>query len=132
MEYNYFTTLWWFLTWVSHGCPHVPHPEPTSHLPPHPIPLGCPLAPALSALLHVSNLYCSSTLHMIIYMFQCYSLKSSYPCLLPQSLKVYSLYLCLFHCLVYSMHHCYHLSKFHMYVLIYCIGVFLSDLLHSV
>ena len=32
---------------------HVsPHPEPPSHLPPHPIPLGCPRAPALSALLH--------------------------------------------------------------------------------
>ena len=28
-------------------------------------------------------------------------------------------------------HHC-HLSKFHIYVLVYCIGVFLSDLLHSV
>ena len=28
--------------------------------------------------------------------------------------------------------HPYHLSKFHIYVLIYCIGVFLSDLLHSV
>ena len=26
----------------------------------------------------------------------------------------------------------YHLSKFHIYALIYCIGVFLSDLLHSV
>ena len=28
--------------------------------------------------------------------------------------------------------HCYHLSKFHIYELIYCIGVFLFDLLHSV
>ena len=28
-------------------------------------------------------------------------------------------------------HHC-HLSKFHIYVLAYCIGVFLSGLLHSV
>ena len=28
--------------------------------------------------------------------------------------------------------HCYHLSKFHIYVLVYCIGVFLSGLLHSV
>ena len=28
--------------------------------------------------------------------------------------------------------HCYHLSKFNIYALIYCIGVFLSDLLHSV
>ena len=26
----------------------------------------------------------------------------------------------------------YHLSKFHIYVLVYCIGVFLSNLLHSV
>ena len=26
----------------------------------------------------------------------------------------------------------YHLSKFHVYVLVYCIGVFLSGLLHSV
>ena len=26
----------------------------------------------------------------------------------------------------------YHLSKFHLYVLVYCIGVFLSGLLHSV
>ena len=28
--------------------------------------------------------------------------------------------------------YCYHLSKFHMYMLVYCIGVFLSGLLHSV
>ena len=31
-----------------HGFTRVPHPEPTSHLPPHPIPLGLPSAPALS------------------------------------------------------------------------------------
>ena len=28
--------------------------------------------------------------------------------------------------------YCYHLSKFHIYALVYCIGVFLSGLLHSV
>ena len=28
--------------------------------------------------------------------------------------------------------YCYHLSKFHIYMLVYCIGVFLSGLLHSV
>ena len=28
--------------------------------------------------------------------------------------------------------YCYHLSKFHIYALLYCIGVFLSGLLHSV
>ena len=34
------------------------------------------------------------------------------------------------HCLLQGYH--YHLSKFHIYVLVYCIGVFLSGLLHSV
>ena len=28
--------------------------------------------------------------------------------------------------------YCYHLSKFHIYALVYCIGVFISGLLHSV
>ena len=33
-------------TWISHGCTCVPHPDPPSHLPPHPIPRGHPSAPA--------------------------------------------------------------------------------------
>ena len=36
---------------------HSPHPEPHCHLPPHPIPLGCPRAPALGALLHAPVIY---------------------------------------------------------------------------
>ena len=44
------------LTWISHGCTCVPHPEPPFYLPPHPIPLGHPSAPALSTLSHASNL----------------------------------------------------------------------------
>ena len=43
------------LTWVSHGHTCVPHPEPPSHLPPHPIPQGHPSAPALSTLSHAST-----------------------------------------------------------------------------
>ena len=72
-------------TLISHGCTCVPHPDPSSHLPPHPIPQGHPSTPALS---HASNLDWWSISHMIIYMFQFYSLKSSHPCLLPQSPKV--------------------------------------------
>ena len=49
-----------------------------THLPPHPIPLGHPSTPALSTLCHASNLDWWSISHMIIYMFQCYSLKSSH------------------------------------------------------
>ena len=78
---------------------HVsPHLKLYSHFSPHPIPLGCPRAPALGALLHASNLPWSSILHMVIYMFQCYSLKSSHPLLLPQSPRVCSLHLCLLCC----------------------------------
>ena len=44
-----------------------PHPEPPSHLPPHPIPLGCPTGLALRVLFHTSNLDWSSISHMVIY-----------------------------------------------------------------
>ena len=43
-------------TSISHGCTCVPHPEPISHLPPHPITQGHPSAPALSILSHALNL----------------------------------------------------------------------------
>ena len=68
------------------------------HLPPHQISLGCSRALALGALLHALNLHWSSVLQMVIHMFQCYSLKSSYRCLLPLSSKVCSLYLFLLCC----------------------------------
>ena len=63
-------------------------------------------------------------------MFQCHSPKSSHPLPLPQSPKVCAIHLCLLLSRIQG-HHC-HLSKFHIYVLVYCIGVFLSGLLHSV
>ena len=63
----------------------VPHPEPPSLLPPHPIPLGHPCAPAPSILYHALNLDWRFVSHMIIYMFQCHSPKSSHPRPLPQS-----------------------------------------------
>ena len=70
-------------TRISHQCTRVPHLETLSHFPPHPIiPQGHPSAPALSTLSHASNLDWQSISHMLIYMFQCYSLKSSHPCLL--------------------------------------------------
>ena len=91
------------MTRISHRCTCVPHPEAPSHLSPDSIPLGHPSAPAPSTLSHASNLDWRSDSHMIIYMFQCYSLKSSHLRLLPQSPKVCSLYLCLFCCLTYRV-----------------------------
>ena len=60
------------------------------------IPVHQPLAPCL---MHQTW----TISHMIIYMFQCYSLKSSHPRLLQQSPKVYSLHLGLFCCLAYRV-----------------------------
>ena len=37
------------LKWNSHGFTCVPHPDPPSHLPLHPLPLGLPSAPGPSA-----------------------------------------------------------------------------------
>ena len=77
---------------------HVsPHPGP-SPPPSHSIPLGCLRSPALDALLHALNLHWSSILHMVMYMFQYYSLKPSHPHLLLLSPKVCSLHLCLLCC----------------------------------
>ena len=101
-----FTILYWFChasTWIRHRCTRVPHPEPPSHLSPHPIPLGHPSAPALSILNHASNLDWWFVSHMILYMFQCHSPKSSHPCPLPQSSKDCSIHLCLFCCLAYRV-----------------------------
>ena len=107
LEANYFTILWWFFANHWHesamGAHVSHHPEPLSHLLPHPIPPGCPRAPALSALLHTTNLHWWSSSHIVIYMFQCYSLILSHPCLLPHSPKVCSLHLCLFCCLACSI-----------------------------
>ena len=94
---------------------------PILNPPPHLIPLGHPSAPAPSTLYHASNLDWRSASHMIIYMFQCHSPQPYHPLSLPKSPKrlfYTSVSLLLSHIQGYR----YHLSKFHMYALVYCIG----------
>ena len=91
------------LTWSSDGFTCFPHPDPPSHLPVHPIPLGLPSAPALSTCLIHPNLGWWSVSPVIVYLFQCYSLRTSHPRLLPQSPKVCSVHLCLFFCFAYRV-----------------------------
>ena len=106
-ELNYFTVWCWFLPYIHmnqpwmYMCPSLLKSPPTSL--PTPIPLGCPRAPALSALLHVLNLHWSSVLHKAICRLQCYSLIWSHPRLPPCSERVCSLHLCLFCCLAYRV-----------------------------
>ena len=103
----------------SNRCTCVSYPELPSHIPLHTIPLGHPSAPAQSILYHASNLDWQFISYMILYMFQCHSPKSSHPLPLPQSPEDCSIHQCLFCCLTYSYR--YHLSKFHIYALVYCI-----------
>ena len=80
-----FTILYWFChisKWICHRYTCVPHPEPSSLLPPHIIPLGRPSAPAPSIQYCASNLDWQLVSYMILYIFQCHSPKSSHP--LPQ------------------------------------------------
>ena len=77
------------------------NPPPTSL--PIPSLLGHPSAPAPSTLYHTSNLDWRLVSHMITYMFQCHSPKSSHPLPLPQSPKDCSIHLCLFCCLAYRV-----------------------------
>ena len=94
-----FAIHWHESAMVVHVSP-ILNPSPTFLL----ISWIVPCAPALSALFHASNLDWPFISYMVIYMFQCYSLKSSHPCLLLQSPKVCSLlYLCLFFWLAYRV-----------------------------
>ena len=95
-----FTILYWFcqiLKWIRHRYTCVPHPEPSSLLPPYTIPLGHPSAPTPSIQYHASNLDWRLVSYMILYMFQCHSPKSSHPLHLPQSPKDCSIHQCLFY-----------------------------------
>ena len=99
-----FTILYWFChisKWIRHRYTFVPHPEPSSLLPPHTIPLGHPNAPAPSIQYCALNLDWRLISYMILYMFQCHSPKSSHPIPLPQSPKGCSIHQYLFCSLIY-------------------------------
>ena len=121
------------LTWISHGSTCVPHPDSPLPLPSHPIPLGHPSAPGLSAcLMHPT--WDGDLFHTWWYICFKAILRSSHPCLLPQGENIShrcSIHLCLFFCPEYRVIITI-FYKFHIYASVYCIGVYLSGLLHSV
>ena len=96
----YFTILWCLhhtSTWVGNRHAYVPSFLNTpSHLRPHAIPPGCRRTPALGSLCYTANFHWLSVLHMVMYMFPCYSLTSSDSLLLPLFPNVCCLCLCLF------------------------------------
>ena len=91
----------------------------------HTIPLGRPSAPAPSIQYHASNLDWRFISYMILYMFQRHSPKPSHSLPLPQkSERLFYTFVSLLLSSIQGYH--YHLSKLHIYALLYCIGVFLT------
>ena len=94
-----------------------------------PLPSPSPSHPSVSSqctspehLSHASNLGWRSVSHLIIYMFQCYSLRSSHPCLLPQSPNVSPIHLHLFFCPAFRVIITIFLNSFLSHSNVYCLG----------
>ena len=130
----YFTILYWFChtsTWICHVCTWVPNPEPPSHLPPHYHLSGS--SQCTSPKHPVSRIkprLAIRFLHDIIHVSMPFS-QIIPPSPSPSESKspLYT-FMSLLLSRIWGHHH--HLSKFHIYALVYCIGVFLSGLRHSV
>ena len=103
----------------------IMNPFPTSLS--TPIPLGHPSAPAPSILYPASNLDWWFISYMILYMFQCHFSQIIPPSPSPtESKRLFYTSISLLLSRIQGYH--YHLSKFHMYALVYCFGVFVSGL----
>ena len=112
-------------TWVSHGCTCVPHPETPSH-------------PSVSS--QCTSFECSvSSLELGLVIYFTYGnihvsmLVSQIISPSPSPTESKRLFFISVSFLLSRIQgHHYHLSKLHIYALKYCVGIFLSDLLHSV
>ena len=92
-------------------------PIPIPPTPPSPPdPSGSSQCTSPEHLSHASNLGWWSVSPLIVYLFQCCSLRTSHPRLLPQSLKVRSVHLCLFFCFAYRVIVTIFLNPIYIYV----------------
>jgi len=128
-----FTILYWFChisKWICHRYTCVPHPEPSSQLLPIPSLWVVPVhQPQASSIVH--RTWTGDSFHIWYYIYFNAFVPHHPPSPSPTESKglFYTSVSLLLSCI---QGYCYHLSKFHIYALVYCIGVFLSGLLHSV
>ena len=90
-------------TWISHKCTCIP--QSWNPLPHSSRPYPSDFSQSTGFLCPIPCFELAFVIYFTygIYMFQCGSLKSCHPRLLPQSPKICSLHLCLFCCLAYSI-----------------------------
>ena len=125
MEANYFTILSWFChtsTWICHRCTRVPHPELPSHFPPHTIPLGHPSQ--CTSPEHPAS--CIEAGLLICFTYDIIHVSVPFSQIIPPSpTESKRLFYTPVSLLLSRMQgYCYHLSKFHIYAVVYCIDVF--------
>ena len=125
-----FTILYWFChisTWIRHMYTHVPHPE-SSSLPVPSLWVVPVHQPQASSIMHQS--WTGDSFH--IWYYTCFNaILPNHPTLsLSHRLQKTVLYISVSFAISYTG--LLLPSKFHIYALVYCIGVFLSGLLHSV
>ena len=122
LEANYFTTLQWVLSYIDMNQPwiYMCSPSQSPLLPPSPSHLsGSSQCTSPEHLSHASNLGWWSVSPLIVYLFQCCSLRTSHPCLLPQNLKVCCEHLCLFFCFAYRVIITIFLNSIYMHCILY-------------
>ena len=134
LEVNYFTILYWFChtsTWIRHRYTRVPHPEPL--LPPPSLYHPSGSSQGTSPKHPVSCIKPGLAIHFI---YDIIHVSMPFSQIIPpspsasESKGLFYTSVSLLLSRIQGYH--YHLSKFHIYALVYCIGVFLSGLLHSV
>ena len=126
-----FTILYWLChisTWIHHRYTRVPHPEPSALPVPSLWVIQCtsPKQPVSCIEPGLETRFIYDVIHVSMPFSQI--IPPSHSPTESKRLFYTSVSLLLSHIQGY----CNHLSKFHIYALVYCIGVFLSGLLHSV
>ena len=131
-----FTILYWFChisKWICHRYTCVPHPEPSSLLPP-PSPYHSSGSSQCTSPKHPVS--CIKPGLVTRFIYDIIHISVPFSQIIPpspsptESKRLFYTSVSLL--LSRIQGYCYHLSKFHIYALVYCIGVFLSGLLHSV
>ena len=122
---QYCSVFCYTLTWISHGFTCVPFPASLPIRSLWVFPVHQPWA--LVSYIQPGLVVCFTLDSILVSVLFSQNIPPS-----PSPTESKSLFCTSVSLLFCILGYCYHLSKFHIYVLVYCIGLYLSGLLHSV